>query len=109
MTPLALVALAGTGTLCLLLVLLSTVYLRSSDAALRVRAWHVLQALLYAAGRERNDATGPADDARGEARAAPSLPAGRRPHPLPGPSAPRPHTPQHPRRIRPLLQRPQRE
>ncbi|ALM42110.1 hypothetical protein SFR_5495 [Streptomyces sp. FR-008] len=56
-------ALAGTGTLCLLLVLLSVVYLWSPDAALRVRAWHVLQALLQAAGRERSDAAGPADDA----------------------------------------------
>ncbi len=63
MTPFGLVALAGTGTLCLLLVLLSAVYLWSPDAALRVRAWHVLRALLQAAGRERNDAAGPADDA----------------------------------------------
>ncbi|MFH9644333.1 hypothetical protein ACH4MU_05755 [Streptomyces albidoflavus] len=63
MTPFALVALAGTGTLCLLLVLLSVVYLWSPDAALRVRAWHVLQALLQAAGRERSDAAGPADGA----------------------------------------------
>jgi hypothetical protein len=57
MTSYALSLTVGLGTVCLLICVLSTVYVWSDDAGRRNRAWRVLQALLQAVGR------GHADDA----------------------------------------------
>lgn len=62
MTSLVLVPLVGLAALCLLIAVLSAVYLWSADSALRVRAWRLLEALLRAAGRDRHDSAQASDD-----------------------------------------------
>ncbi|RZD76165.1 hypothetical protein [Streptomyces albidoflavus] len=62
MTSLVLVPLVGLAALCLLIAVLSAVYLWSADSALRVRAWRLLEVLLRAAGRDRHDGARASDD-----------------------------------------------
>ncbi|MFF8578589.1 hypothetical protein ACF05R_07665 [Streptomyces albidoflavus] len=62
MTSLVIVPLVGLAALCLLIAVLSAVYLWSADSALRVRAWRLLEALLRAAGRDRHDGARASDD-----------------------------------------------
>lgn len=55
MTPYILLPLVGLATVCLLLCVLSAVYIWSGNAARRTRAWRVLRALLHAVARDGAD------------------------------------------------------
>lgn len=55
MTSLALLPLTVPVAVCLLVSVLSAVYIWSGNTARRTRAWRVLRALLGAVGRDRAD------------------------------------------------------
>lgn len=57
MTSFALLPLVGLAAVCLLVVVLSAVYVWSGNAGRRTRSWHVLQVLLRSAEHDQaNDA-----------------------------------------------------